>query len=203
MIDRSLVIFARAPALGQVKTRLAAEVGSERALAIYSALGRRILDAVRPAADCEIVIAFTPPDALDAVALWLAGADRYEAQGSGDLGARMDEAIARRLAAGARQVIVIGTDCPAVDAQMIERAFAKLDRADLVLGPAADGGYYLIGVSARQPGLFVDVPWSAPTTLQVTLDRARELSLEIALLEEQHDIDTAADWDRWVASSGA
>jgi rSAM/selenodomain-associated transferase 1 len=206
-----VVIFARAPELGRVKTRLAATVGAPEALACYRAMGRAVVDAVRHpggatgAARWRLVVAHTPADAAPALAAWLdpqgAGGLAYAPQADGDLGARMRAAVERAIADGAPRVVVVGTDCPDVDAAVVGDAFAALDTADVVLGPALDGGYYLVGVRAPADracaALFEGVPWSAPDTLAVTLARAAAAGLSVARLAPLRDVDTADDWAWW------
>jgi glycosyltransferase A (GT-A) superfamily protein (DUF2064 family) len=106
-------------------------------------------------------------------------------------------AIGARCRSGARRVLVIGTDCPEVSTALIETAFGRLDRADAVFGPAADGGYYLVGMKRPIRELFEAIPWGTAATLSTTLARARAAALEVALLDERRDIDTAEDWRRW------
>lgn len=196
---RALVVFARAPEIGRVKTRLAADVGTERALTIYRELGGRVLEGVRGLPDCELVVAYTPEGGGETVREWLGGDVRLEPQSGDDLGARMLAAITQRTREGAERVVVIGTDCPSVDGDVVEHAFARLDSADVVLGPATDGGYYLIGMTRPRPEIFRDVPWSSPETLAITLERAEAHGLSVALLEERRDIDTIEDWRAWRA----
>ena len=206
-----VVVFARAPELGRVKTRLAATVGDAAALACYRELGRTVVDAVRHAdrstgaAPWRTVVAHTPADAAPALAAWLdphgAGGLAYQPQADGDLGARMRGAVERAIADGAPRVVVVGTDCPDVDAAVVARALAALDGADVVLGPALDGGYYLVGVRAPADracaALFEGVPWSAPDTLAVTLARLAAAGLAVAHLTALRDVDTAEDWAWW------
>jgi rSAM/selenodomain-associated transferase 1 len=197
---RALIVFAKAPEAARVKTRLARELGEAGALAAYRELGALVIGAVAGMSDCETVIAFTPPDREGLVRAWLGEGPRYEPQGEGDLGARMLGAIAARFAAGAAKVLLIGTDCPGMGSALLETAFAGLDRADAVFGPAADGGYYLVGMTRPIPELFRGVPWSTGATLAVTLGRAATAGVEVAMLEELRDIDTADDWRAWQAS---
>lgn len=199
---RALVVLARAPELGRVKTRLAREIGEAAALEAYRALGTAVLGAVGRLGDCDLTVAFTPADREGPVRAWLGPAPRYEPQLEGDLGARMLSAIAGRFAAGAATVLLIGTDCPDLDPELLETAFARLDRADAVLGPAADGGYYLVGMKRPIPELFEGIPWSSPATLSATLARAGAAGVSVALLDERRDIDTAADWRAWRAAQG-
>lgn len=199
---RAVIVFARAPAAGQVKTRLAAVLGDTAALEIYRDLGARALGAARGVADCAITVAFTPAGSARALRDWL-GDVTLEAQPDGDLGERLHAAITARFTAGARKVVVIGTDCPALDARGITAAFDSLGEADVVFGPASDGGYYLVGLTRPCAGLFQDVPWSAADTLARSLARAAALGLRAALLPPLDDVDTAADLRRWRESSGA
>lgn len=123
----------------------------------------------------------------------------YVPQGSGDLGERMARAIRAELAHGAARVVVIGTDCPELGAADIESAFAALDEADVVFGPATDGGYYLVGVRDNHPSLFGRMIWSASDTLAVSLERAAAAGLDVHLLAPRSDIDTAEDLRAWQA----
>lgn len=209
-----LVVFARAPELGRVKTRLAAAIGPEAALACYRALGASVVSAVgatHARGSWATVVAHTPADAAGAMAVWLerdpaAPSLAYRAQADGDLGARMRAAVEAAVVAGARRVVVIGTDCPDVDAAVVGAAFAALDAADVVLGPALDGGYYLVGVRAPASracaALFTGVPWSAPDTLAVSLARAEAAGLSVAQLAPRRDVDTVDDWRWWRATFG-
>jgi uncharacterized protein len=202
---RALVVFARAPELGRVKTRLAAAIGDAAALACYRELGERVTRAVATLRDCRTVVAFTPREGRGATVAWLGEALAYEPQCDGDLGDRMADAVARHEREGASRIVVVGTDCPDVDAAVVEEAFARLDDADVVLGPALDGGYYLIALRApvaRARRLFEEVPWSAPDTLAVTLQRAEEAGVRVTLLAPLRDVDTVEDLEAWRSRSG-
>ena len=186
-------MFARAPELGRVKTRLAADVGPLRALEIYRQLGERVIREVRRS-PAHLVIAYDPPELEPVMRAWLGDSFAYEPQSDGDLGTRMAKAMTARIVAGAERIVVIGTDCPSVTADTITAAFAALDAADVVFGPALDGGYYLVGAMRVHECLFHDIPWSTAHTLDVSLARARAAGLRVALLPPMRDIDTAADW---------
>jgi uncharacterized protein len=205
-----LVVFARAPERGRVKTRLAAAIGDDAALACYRALGAAVVDALRPPVAPDgrrawrTIVAHTPADAAPALAAWLTPAHdglAYEPQADGDLGARMRAAAERAAAGGADRVVVVGTDCPDVDAATVAAALDALGRADVVLGPALDGGYYLVGIRAPVAracaALFDGVPWSAPDTLAVSLARAAAAGLTVAQLAPLRDVDTEEDWRWW------
>jgi rSAM/selenodomain-associated transferase 1 len=193
-MSNDLVVLARAPRLGAVKTRLAAALGDARALTVYRELAAHVLAAVREATVDAIVIAFTPSDAGPEMRAWLGDDLAYVEQCDGDVGARMNDAIEQRFAAGARRVVVIGADCPTIDADTVRQALSVLETHDVVFGPATDGGYYLVAMNAPHPEIFASVPWSTRRTLATSLERARDAGLRVALLEEMRDVDTAEDW---------
>jgi rSAM/selenodomain-associated transferase 1 len=202
-VDSALLVFVRAPELGRVKTRLAAELGAPLALAVHRYLGSRIADEVRRLQHHRVIVYYTGSDGAASVGAWLGDEFPLRPQVDGNLGERMSAAIGATLADGVSRVVIVGTDCPSLDSAAIETAFRALDSADVVLGPAADGGYYLIGMCRLYPSLFENVPWSSPETLRVTLEGARELGLSVAMLEERRDVDTADDWRDWLARQAA
>lgn len=194
-MPHSLVVMARAPRLGAVKTRLAATVGDVRALAVYRALVERTMCMARDAG-MPTTVCVTPPESVDEMRGWLGDAHGYEPQRGEDLGERMAHAIASRVNAGSDAVVVIGTDCPSISGTLLHSALAALIDADVVFGPATDGGYYLVAMRRIHEELFADVPWSSDRTLAASIANAERLSLRVALLDELRDIDTEEDW-RW------
>lgn len=192
---RTLVVFAKVPRPGRVKTRLAAGIGDAQAAALYRVLGRQVLDGVR-GGKYRIVVYIDPAGELDQARDWLgeAGVHFRPQQGIG-LGDRLAHAIREELR-GAEHVCAIGTDAPAVDRDVVDRAFVELPAHHLVLGPATDGGYYLIGLSDYRPALFRKVPWSTAAVLEATLARARTLGLRTSILPPLSDIDTVEDLRR-------
>ncbi len=123
---------------------------------------------------------------------WLGGMD-FERQIKGDLGEKMLDAFEKSFAAKARNIVMIGTDCPAITSDLLEEAFFKLKRHDLVIGPAEDGGYYLIGLSKRASFLFKDISWGSGKVFKQTKTKAVEYGLSMAILETLSDIDRPAD----------
>jgi uncharacterized protein len=191
-----LCIFARVPRLGLVKTRLAAELGAAAALAAHVDL---VEDTLRRLGAMPGVV----------TELWLDGAAdpmcrrwagdyglALRLQTNGDLGVRMHEALCASTAAG-RPALVVGTDCPDIDRRYIGAAITALAGAEVVLGPAADGGYGLVGVRRPAPELFRDIPWGTADVLPSTLRAARSAGLAVSLLPEIWDVDTAQDWRRY------
>lgn len=191
--DRRLVIvFAKAPRPGRVKTRLARELGDEAASDLYRRMGRRVLDQLR-GGRYRLRVAFDPPETGQEVAEWLGarGAD-YTPQCSGTLGDRMRMAADEGFRVADR-VCLVGTDTPGVGRALVERALAGLDEAEVVIGPARDGGYYLLALRRSAPGLFQRIPWSTSAVMERTLEQADGLGLSVATLPVLNDIDVAAD----------
>lgn len=188
------VIFLKAPRVGLVKTRLGREIGYEKAAEVYRLLAEGQIRRMPRGLSREIH--YAPDDAGGEMASWLGAGEAYRPQAAGDLGARLQEATGDALARGFDRVVVLGADCPALDARVLEDAFSRLDSADVVLGPAGDGGYYLVGLRSPAPRLFEDIAWGTATVLATTLERVRELGRSCALLPVLADIDTADDWRR-------
>ncbi len=190
--ERVLGLFAKWPAAGRVKTRLAPGDAAWGARVAHAFL----LDAIErlAAVQAHRVLAFEPMD-REAEFAALAG-DRFslEFQGDGDLGQRLARFVGRHLDGGARAVVVVGTDSPTLPVDYVEQAFGELERADVVLGPAADGGYYLVGCGRRRTPLFEGIAWGTGRVLAETVATLAEPSWRLALLPPWYDVDTAADW---------
>lgn len=189
---RHLVVFAKAPALGRVKSRLAAGVGASAALAFYRRTLTTLLLRVGSDRRWRTALAVTP-DRAKGGRLWPVRLPRRP-QGGGDLGVRMSR-VFRRWPPG--PVVLIGADIPAITAAHIQRAFRALGNADAVFGPARDGGYWLVGLrrGPRLPGIFDDVRWSTKHALADTLANLK--GRRVALVDTLDDIDDAAAYRRW------
>lgn len=196
-----LLIFARLPELGQVKTRLAAGIGAEAALAVYQELLARTRAAAAGFGGQKTV--WLPPSATPltsaAVAAYWPGY-AWQPQPAGDLGGKMQAAFAQAFAAGAGAAVVIGTDCPGLRSTHLNQAFELLASHDVVVGPAADGGYYLLGMKRLHRDFFLNKTWSTASVLSATLTDAARLHLRVAHLPTLHDVDTAADLVTWRAA---
>jgi rSAM/selenodomain-associated transferase 1 len=197
-----LAVFVKEPRPGTVKTRLAAAVGREAAAAVYRVLAEDVVRRTAPRRDeYERLIVFDPPSAAPAVAEWLGvAAGALRPQSAGDIGLRMERAFDAFFQAGARRVALIGTDVPALAFEDVREALESLDDHDVVVGPATDGGYYLIALKRPAPELFRGIGWSGPDVLARTLDRAAERALSVRVLRTIGDVDTiedlAAEWER-------
>jgi hypothetical protein len=181
----TVFVFARAPRLGTVKRRLARDIGARAALRFHRATMIALLRELLADRRFHTVLAVTPDRARFRLPVRV---DRV-GQGSGDLGARMQRAMAR---AGTGRAVIIGCDIPDARASDVRAAFRALGRADAVFGPAEDGGYWLVGMAPRRPGHpFADVRWSTSDALADTLGHFR--GRRVALLRRLRDVDTVAD----------
>lgn len=197
---RALLVFVKRPRPGEVKTRLAADLGPDGAAAVYRALAEAEIASTRPrSGEYERLFFYAPADAGGDVAAWLPGETAVPQEGI-DLGHRMAAAFAHAFQNGASRVAIIGSDVPWVSRERVKRAFTSLDEGDVVLGPCHDGGYYLMALSQPRPELFQAIDWGTPLVLQATLDRARAHGLRVVMLDPLPDVDTLADirssWER-------
>ena len=197
--DTALVIVARTPRLGEVKTRLAATLGSAATLQLYRAFLTDLATRFAPASDCALHWAYTPAegDFADALAQLVPGVNTgacFPQSGPG-LADRLHQIFRETTTRAFTRTIVISSDSPQVSSALISQARLALDEYDVVLGPAEDGGYYLIAM--REPhDLFTGIPMSTDQVLRLTLTRAQELSLSVHLLDTLFDIDELPDFLR-------
>ncbi len=183
-----LIIFTRNPELGKVKTRLAQGVGENAALEIYKFLLRHTHSITQNlAVDKEVHYSGSIPEND----LWDAGDFSKKLQQGEDLGARMQQAFETGFENGYHKIVIIGSDMYDMDSQDLHTAFSKLDRHDFVIGPAQDGGYYLLGMTQLKPEVFQQKSWGTSTVLNDTLE---DLGSEnYVLLEERNDVDYFED----------
>jgi rSAM/selenodomain-associated transferase 1 len=196
----ALLVFAKRPRAGEVKTRLGAQIGAAAAAELYRVLAEAGIEATRPhGAEYQRLFFFAPADAQPVMEAWLPGETWLAQEGAG-LGARMANAFAEAFRRGAKRVAIIGTDAPWVTRESVLAALDALDRDDVVLGPAQDGGYYLMALRATRPELFDGIAWSTPAVLASTLARCVSLGLCVRQLGPLRDIDTLddlrAEWGR-------
>lgn len=185
--EKALAIFLKNQRLGAVKTRLAAVIGDQKALEIYSRLVTLTLKAAKEvSASRHLFYSDTLESASDDLQ-----AEPHIQIGSG-LGERMNNAF-NQLLSKYLKVVLIGSDLPEISAALIDEAFEKLDTNDLVIGPAEDGGYYLIALKTPQPTLFSAIEYSKAEVFEQTLVRAEAEKLKVASLKKLRDVDTLAD----------
>jgi len=191
-----LGIFIKAPLPGTVKTRLAGSIGKEKASALYADMAADTLRWTGKLNNYRKTVFYTPRKELDTCRKLLTpggSAPSFHPQARGELGNRMQAAFSHMFKAEAATAVLIGSDCPLLDGKTVKKAFAALKNNDLVLGPASDGGYYLIGLRAPAAGLFRLNKWSHRKVLQETIEIARGLDLKIKLLDTLADVDQGSD----------
>lgn len=190
-----LILFTRFPQAGATKTRLIPAIGAEGAALLQQRMTEATfatLTATGAATGATLEVRCQGGDEA-ALRRWLPGAASYADQGAGDLGAKLGRAFAAAFAHGRQPIVAVGADCPALSPAHLCAALAALANHDLVIGPATDGGYYLIGLNRPHLDLFANIPWGTTTVLRETLARADTLRCNHLLLETLSDVDCPAD----------
>ncbi|GAP98218.1 TIGR04282 family arsenosugar biosynthesis glycosyltransferase [Leptolyngbya sp. NIES-2104] len=198
MNDR-LVIFTRYPEPGKAKTRLIPALGDVAAAELHRQMTERTLTQVRllqQSYPVSVEVWFAGGD-RDQMQTWLGADLYYQPQPEGDLGDRMSQAFQVGFDRGVKATVIIGTDCPELETRLLTQAFENLQQTDLVLGPATDGGYYLIGLRRFESGLFRSIAWSTDRVFEQTVEIATQVNLSIACLPMLTDIDRPEDLSVW------
>ncbi|MGB1204703.1 MAG: TIGR04282 family arsenosugar biosynthesis glycosyltransferase [Chitinophagales bacterium] len=188
----ALLIFIKNPVLGKAKTRLAASIGDEKALAIY----RRLLEHTRKetqALAADKLLFYSEKVENDA---WPATDYQKKVQKKGDLGYKMKTAFSQAFDSGYQKVLIIGSDCAELKKEHLEIAFEALEKHNVVIGPANDGGYYLIGFQRLIHKVFENKKWSTAEVLSATLNDLERLNKTVFLLPELIDVDNYEDLQR-------
>ena len=194
----AVIVMARAPRLGEGKSRLRSVLTDQERLRLQEAFLQDTVDVALNANAGRVYLAITPPDAVPWGESEVGAEVTAIAQVGDDLGQRMFNAIQHAATEGHRPVIVIGTDAPLLQPAHLHAALEALTRADVCFGPSEDGGYYLVASNEPQASLFDDVAWGADQVLNTSLARARDAGLKCELLDELYDVDTPADLERLV-----
>jgi rSAM/selenodomain-associated transferase 1 len=192
-----LIVFAKYPEAGNVKTRLAKAMGHQKAAKFYRELFEQL---IRNTDDngfgYKRTLYFDPPSRESEFRQWFPQLSLKPQSGT-SLGQRLTQACREAFSEGAQRIIIIGSDCPEIYVENIREALTHLNRFDLLIGPARDGGYYLIGMKRFYPELFQDIAWSTPAVCEQTLSQAHKLRLKTFLLPLRSDIDTYQDYLEW------
>lgn len=193
------MLFTRYPESGKVKTRLIPALGPDGAASLQRRLTVHCVQTAKIFTTCNTMdfIIYFDGSTIPEMQKLFGEEFCYQRQSHGNLGQRMCTALSHSLGQGRRRVVLIGSDCPGITGQVLNSAFSRLTDHDLVLGPACDGGYYLIGLTALYPALFDDIPWGTERVLALTQARAARLGLKTALLEPLMDIDRPEDLPVW------
>lgn len=197
MSKNLLLIFLKYPEPGNVKTRIAKTIGRKKASYIYSAMARDLVNKLSNSDTYEISIFYDPEKDENDIKKWIKNYNfKYIAQVGNSLGERISNAFDKSFKLGAEKSIVIGTDCVDVTRNLLEKAFTQLnDSVDVVIGPAYDGGYYLLGLKKNCSDLFKNVEWSTEKVLDQTLSNIRKIGLQYKFLKTLKDIDETEDID--------
>jgi hypothetical protein len=189
----ALIVFLKQPQPGAVKTRLAEALGPETAAELYRAMAEEVVRRTHPrGGEYRRFFFYTPDEARCEMGGWFP-VETWLPQRGEDLGTRMVAAFDEAFRRGARRAAIIGTDSPSVSRELVLEALTALDGHGLAVGPASDGGYYLLALGSPRPELFEGIAWSTPSVLAQTLERAATLGLRVRLLKSLTDIDTMAD----------
>ncbi|NRB46227.1 MAG: glycosyltransferase [Saprospiraceae bacterium] len=191
--ERALIIFVRNPELGKVKTRLAQTLGDQRALDIYLALLQHTRE-IAERIDTDRLVFYS--HFIDMEDDWSNTAFEKFLQISGDLGDKIHSGFEKAFEKHSK-VLIIGSDCASLTEAIVEEGFKALETHDFVLGPALDGGYYLLGMNQFSPSLFEDIPWSTDQVAALSLDKMKALGGSCHLLPTLSDIDYAEDWEKY------
>lgn len=191
--ERGLIIFVKNPELGKVKTRLAKSIGDEQALAVYHKLLAHTKSVAEATPASRQLFYDTAVVAEDE---WSNDKFIKRVQADGDLGARMRAAFEHCLVDN-EKVVIIGSDCPEISPEIIETAFRRLELADIVIGPALDGGYYLLGMKEQHPELFADMEWSTESVFEETLKRIQAKGLLYTQCPTLSDMDDIEDLNKF------
>lgn len=191
VLDNALIIFAKNPVWGKVKTRLAKTIGDAAAFDAYQQMLAHVRN-VAMQVDCHRVVFYS--DFVDEGDAWGRPVFSKEVQSGADIGEKMHNALASTLAKGYEKVVLVGCDLLDLQVQHLKQAFRSLEFHDIVIGPADDGGYYLIGMKAPDPSLFFDKTWSHAKVLTNTLADIQKQGKSVQLVAQLSDIDDENDW---------
>lgn len=188
--SRVLMVFIKNPRLGRVKTRLAKSIGEVQALAVYKELLRLTKSVTDP---LQVTKQLWYSSFIERKDIWPNDIYDKRLQKGPDLGKRMQYAFQRSFNESFEKAVIIGSDCSALTTDIIRQAFQALDTHRVVIGPARDGGYYLLGMSQYYPDIFTDKSWSTPFVLTETIEQLQEQNISYTLLPKLNDIDTYKD----------
>jgi rSAM/selenodomain-associated transferase 1 len=196
-VENRVIVYVRRPWPGRCKTRLASSIGWDEAAGVYARLVYGYLDRLIRA-EMDVAIEIATASKLDTPFYAAAFPECIvRPQREGELGARMWSSFQATFREGAQRVVLTGSDIPDLSPRHIRQALSELDDASIVLGPASDGGYYLVAMRSPGEDIFGAIAWSSPQVLAQTLESAGRLGRKVALIEELDDLDNRSDYTRW------
>jgi len=191
--DNALIIFIKAPRLGEVKTRLQPELSWEVSLKLYKAMGADLVDHLSQSQYFDLFVQYWPEGSAGGMQSWLGMNLNYVPQLGLDLGEKLKNSFSISFQQNYQKVCIIGSDLPTLTENDILEAFEKLNSSDVVLGPAMDGGYYLVALKKFYPQIFEKIDWSTEYVFKQTLLRIKQQNLSVHQMAVQRDIDTYED----------
>ena len=196
---RALILFAKKPSAGMVKTRLVPPLSPEDASSLYECMLQDTIDKIAGLSGITLFVCYQDDPGADTYFRDIAPDIELFPQATGDLGRRMQQAFTQLFSRGFREIAIIGSDSPDLPPEIIHEVFTSLedDQTDIVFGPAEDGGYYLIAMCRLWRELFAGVSWSSETVLAESLEIARDSFLGVALLPQWYDVDRPEDLVKW------
>lgn len=195
-MKRCILFFLKWPEPGKAKTRLAASIGDEAAVAMARAMAEDMLDALKRVEDADIIVCFSPKERADDMKSWLGEDHKYLAQSGPNLGRRMKNAFISTFQNGYDQAVLVGSDIPDVTDEDVRQAFVHLEnKKSCAIGPSRDGGYWLIGFDARGSlgEVFIDMEWGRTDVLEQTVRRLEFDERNLIFVTKRTDVDTLAD----------
>jgi rSAM/selenodomain-associated transferase 1 len=192
MTKKAIIVFVKNPEPGKVKTRLAKDIGDAAAVDAYRQLLRHTHDVVIPFAAGKFIFY---ADSINRLDLWETNLFYKQMQHGNDLGERMQHAFSFLFELGYERVLIIGSDYPQLSTAHLNHAFELLETHEVCVGPADDGGYYLLGLRTVQPPFFSNKAWGTDTVYQSTINDAAEAGLTVAVTEQLKNVETLTDWE--------
>ncbi|MFC1892751.1 TIGR04282 family arsenosugar biosynthesis glycosyltransferase [Chloroflexota bacterium] len=198
----SLVIFARYPEKGRVKTRLAKTLGAEKATEFYRLCAEHLFrETEKLPPEIERYLYYDGVENEKELREWAGGSLAYCAQVAGGLGQRLENAFSAQFSWGAERVVAVSSDVPDISSSIISEAFRLLEGHEMVIGPCHDGGYYLIGMNRMHREIFKGIPWSTGRVYAQTLAKINQLAISLRRLPRLRDIDTGDDFQQWAETA--
>ena len=198
----SLIIFARYPESGRVKTRLAKTIGAEKATEFYRLCAEHLFrETEKLPPGIKRYIYFDGKENEYRLQDWAGAGFDYIVQASGSLGHRLENAFSTQFTRGAGKVLIVASDVPDISSSIIVEAFRSLDNHEIVIGPCHDGGYYLIGMKKLHRDIFNGIPWSTSQVYTHTLANIKKLDISLCQLPSLYDIDTEEDLHQWLKTT--
>ena len=198
MEKECVLFFVKWPEKGKVKTRLAREIGSDHAVNLYRCFILDLAETLKKLPQ-DVILCYSPTDAEPLFRSWLGDRFQYLPQPDGDLGMRMKKSFVQAFENGYKRAVLIGSDCPDLPEATLKQAFTELEKTEAVIGPAVDGGYWLIGFQSPSfyAPVFEGISWSTETVFTETMKKFSQRKINVAVLPKWMDIDTMANLREW------